>query len=355
MYNRFDFGIHPRECLEDLLKVTYNHNKSLKGHIDFLKEKINKLKELKNEKKLNLINTDLVDAKQNLLSKQNSIQNSNSIDNQSIKSFDSINSSLKIVEECMQRLQMKHNQSISQSDLSSTNLSNESNEKTNLNLNELLNCLQSVALDWQNLRSVRKCACGGSFEQTNNRFSNCWCCGLLLCCRCLDKRIKLPGLLFNDSESQSETEKNSNQSTNNNQIKENEALNNQKNEQLNNLTKYKVHPLEQLDQSLDHKSTNKLIEPIERTKPKTNNFKHPLEENENDELDVNSFEPIEPLELGIECDEDYFTKNANNLIDNLIDNSLANRNEIKNLLYDLVPVCASCYRQMNYQTIVKAN
>lgn len=357
MYNRFDFGIHPRECLTNLLTVTYNHTKSLEGHINYLKEKVQRLQQFKDKQhKLNLVDTDLVDAKQQLVTKQNSIES------QSIKSFDSINSSLKIVEECMQRLQMKHNLSRGQGDELDGREEN-GDCRIDVNLIELINSIQSVALDWQSMRSVRKCVCGGSFEQTNYPTTNCWSCGLVYCQRCLEKRIKLPGLLFGDRSTNDELE----QSSRHKQTTMNNELNNQKNEQMNNYVKlseqvgkYKVHPLEQLDQPLDQKLNSKqLIEPIESIVEQTRkvnnniNFKHhPLEILEDSAADEDSFEPIEPIELGIECEEEMKSRNDTdrngkcNVIQSANNRSDLVCNQTQSALYEFVPVCLSCYRQM---------
>lgn len=369
MYNRFDFGIHPRECLTDLLSVTYNHTKSLEGHINYLNEKIEQIQKLKNKQhRLNLVDTNLNDTKQNLLTKQNSMGS------QSIKSFDSINSSLKIVEECMQRLQLKHDQTKEQMN-DSTYLDNsgdkrDNDNKVDINLIELINCIQSVALDWQNVRrnsnsSVRKCICGISFEQTNYRTTiNCWSCGLLYCCRCIEARIKLPGLLFNNENIKSNSDqpnlrdesnlmKLDHHSNETNSITINDVSsinkqtidqqNNEKNKRMNN--KYKVHPLEQLDQQIDQKLTKQLIEKEQKIvqTSKINSSKiYPLERILNDEEEDEGFEPIE---LGIECDDEK-TENIISTAD-LVN---GNRHTKSNLIYEYLPVCSACYRQ-----IVKVN
>ena len=365
MYNRFDFGIHPRECLTDLLTVTYNHTKSLEGHISFLKQKIDQIQLLKDaNQKQSSSNLNLNDTKQN------------SIENQSIKSFDSINSSLKIVEECMQRLQLKHNQT-KQDELLDGKTSNDF--KIDLNLIELLNnCIKSVALDWQTVRTTRKCAsCGSSLEQLN-RTSNCWCCGFLHCCRCIEKRIRLPGHLFSNSNNavvdnlddemklvKLDHVKNKQQTIEEDQKKVNQQKN-ERNEQMNNhqvnyirineqktdQMKYKVHPLEQqLDQQIDQ--NNLQTKQQNEQAKKLNNFKlHPLEALDNDDDnddeeddEEDDFEPIDPIELGIECEEA-------NEINCIIQNDDENANLIigsqtnNKSIYEYVPVCSKCYRKM---------
>src|SRR5690606_29638301 len=40
LYNRFDFGVHPRESCEDLVSMTYNHIRNLQGHILYLEQAI---------------------------------------------------------------------------------------------------------------------------------------------------------------------------------------------------------------------------------------------------------------------------------------------------------------------------
>lgn len=372
MYNRFDFGIHPRECLTDLLTVTYNHTISLEGHINYLKQKIEQIQQLKDQqRKLNLVETNLADTKQALLTKQNSIEC------QSIKSFDSINSSLKIVEEVMQRLQQKHNLSkqSNESDSSEDRLdekdgrsesgrsaglkqpANESDSRVDINLIELINCMQSVALDWQNgRRGAGKCVCGNPFEQANNRTSaNCYSCGLLYCNRCIEKRVKLPGHLFDapsDGQSSGDGRAEPEQRTNDDDVKldhpDNEPIinkptidqaNNEKNAQLNN--RYKVHPLEQLDQPTDHqKPVKALVEKqVEQTKSSENSFRtHPLEDldENNTPEDEEEDEGFEPLELAVECEESAENDDQAAVLANGADRAS----------YEYVPVCLSCYRQM---------
>lgn len=383
MYNRFDFGIHPRECLTDLLTVTYNHTISLEGHINYLKHKIEQIQQLKDKQhKLNLVETNLAETKQSLLTKQNSIES------QSIKSFDSINSSLKIVEEVMQRLQMKHNlskQSNESTDSSEDRLDERGSERAasrtsdkqptndscvDINLIELINCMQSVALDWQSVRrGASKCVCGNSFEQTNNRTSsNCYSCGLMYCNRCIEKRVKLPGHLFGAESKSGDSRK---ESTSESQARTNDVdakldradnnepiinkptidqANNEKNEQLNN--RYKVHPLEQLDQQADSKQAGskpvdkQLIEnrlqQVERTGKSGRNMRHPLEvlaTVDNDEEEEDEDEGFEPLEVAVECEEIAEHDDAAGLANGTGQAS-------RSLLYEYVPVCLSCYRQM---------
>lgn len=358
MYNRFDFGIHPRECLTDLLTVTYNHTISLEGHINFLKAKIEQIQQLKEQqRKLNLVETNLADTKQALLSKQSSI------DNQSVKSIDA---SLKIVEEVMQRLEAKHrlsklqsNESDSGDRLDEKDARSESglgqpvnDGRVDINLIELINCMQSVALDWQSVRrGAGKCVCGNSFEQTNSRTNaNCYCCGLLYCNRCIEKRVKLPGHLFdvpNGDKSRAERR------TSDGDVKldqpDNEPAiinkptidqaNNERNEQLNN-SRYKVHPLEQLDQPTDQKPA-KVEKPVEPSKRSENSFRmhHPLEDLDDDANntpeDEEEDEGFEPLELAVECEESTESDDAAGLA-----------NGVSRASYEYVPVCLSCYRQM---------
>lgn len=408
MYNRFDFGIHPRECLTDLLTVTYNHTKSLEGHINYLRSKIDQIKQLKDQKhRFNLIDANLIDKKQQLFTKQNSIES------QSIKSFDSINSSLKIVEECMSRLQMKHNQQSTfnyDNDDDDKNDDRKDQKKIDINLIELINSMQSVALDWQNIRNVKKCVCGGSFEQTNFQTTNCWGCGLVYCCRCLEKRIKLPGLLFSENDDQIDMIDNLDQNEQMNRSKKkminkqtiNDELNNQKNEQMNyvqmdeRINKFKKHPLEplepleRLDESLVQEKINTLnsinnrslidqSSVIEQTDENLvnsdGNFKHhPLEILDDD---------FEPIEVGIDCEKKFVCKNdfmnecqndcrnddhncesnwiaideidkqsikkngKTNSIQTSIDQSdliEIDANQTKSLTYEFVPVCLACYR-----------
>ncbi|KAF8781398.1 Myotubularin-related protein 8 like protein [Argiope bruennichi] len=57
---------------------------------------------------------------------------------------------------------------------------------------QLLEELDSVALEWKTLRNVRECICSTPFDHFSRKF-HCWSCGDVFCVRCIDKRISLKG------------------------------------------------------------------------------------------------------------------------------------------------------------------
>lgn len=52
--------------------------------------------------------------------------------------------------------------------------------------------MESVAVEWESLRYVTECQCGFPFDQTTPR-SHCYSCGKLHCVRCIDRKLVLPG------------------------------------------------------------------------------------------------------------------------------------------------------------------
>lgn len=153
--------------------------------------------------------------------KENDVQSSSSHE-----SFDSINSPLRIVQECMRRLQQQQEfrdrerllDDLNGQDSGQDSSSKEDNLVDNLKedfvnydsipssdtiennfeddsdpVNELVSSLKTVALDWQSLRNARECkTCQVLFNSSNVRY-HCWACGRIYCVRCIKKKMVLPG------------------------------------------------------------------------------------------------------------------------------------------------------------------
>ncbi|XP_025016172.1 myotubularin-related protein 6 isoform X2 [Tetranychus urticae] len=229
MYNRFDVGIHPRESNEDLITVTYKHIQSLEEHIRFLQENIKaqeeKMKATAPTTRQN--SSDLFQGNgDDELNKLSYLGDS----------FDSVDSPLRIVQECMMRLQAHHDARLAaekeaaeqdgSDETSSSSLDKEeynstenispvekqSHENTKEETNEeedyvkqIVSCMESVALDWQSLRNSKEChTCSYDFAESNVRF-HCWACGLIFCIRCIKKKMVLPGHRLNENEPTSTT------------------------------------------------------------------------------------------------------------------------------------------------------
>ncbi|GFV60258.1 myotubularin-related protein 8 [Trichonephila clavipes] len=62
----------------------------------------------------------------------------------------------------------------------------------NSGFSQLMEELDSVALEWKTLRNVRECICSTPFDHFSRKF-HCWSCGDVFCIRCIDKRIPLKG------------------------------------------------------------------------------------------------------------------------------------------------------------------
>lgn len=181
-----------------------------------------------------IVNQEEIASSKNYLMKQESFGSSrfsdNDDENDAISSsphdsFDSINSPLRIVQECMRRLQLQQdfrdreqqilddsNGQDSGQDSSSKddNLVDKQNDEVQNEItepcdivnelendadlvNELVNCLKTVALDWQSLRNARECkTCQTAFNSSTQRY-HCWGCGKLYCLRCIKKKMVLPG------------------------------------------------------------------------------------------------------------------------------------------------------------------
>lgn len=71
-------------------------------------------------------------------------------------------------------------------------------------VNQLVSCMESVALDWQSFRNSKECrTCFYIFNESNARF-HCWACGQIFCIRCIKKKMILPGHRLNQQQLTSE-------------------------------------------------------------------------------------------------------------------------------------------------------
>nr|XP_027195785.1 myotubularin-related protein 6-like [Dermatophagoides pteronyssinus] len=216
LYNRFETGVHPRDFLEDILRAKYHHIDQLRKHITFLEKYLEQHQKPKENG-------------------QTKFRPLGSID------LDEIDRPLKVVEQCMQRLEMQHEQNL-KDQLSNKNCNelemekcsvvddddetNENNrifsnqspiprpnslklENNNNNQDVLINdehepkdCLSLpmdqviqdcsiISLNWQSFQNLKNCTCSTPLEPYSTRL-HCFACGHIFCIRCIDKRCNIP-------------------------------------------------------------------------------------------------------------------------------------------------------------------
>ena len=132
-------------------------------------------------------------------------------------SFDSVDSPLRVVQECMARLQTEYESHEQQSSSPEDeqvpvkfshplelNYDVQSNAKAamepnapieqeeGLEIEELMEAAETVALDWKSCRNSKECSCSFVFDAGSRR-THCWSCGDIFCVRCIEKKIILPG------------------------------------------------------------------------------------------------------------------------------------------------------------------
>ena len=165
LYNRFENGVHPRHSLTEILLTSHNHITSLENHIRYLEQKLSVL-ERRSEPTPKLFTT----AANGSTETENRI---GSLD------LDEIDSPLKVVEESINRLER-------------INIDGSLDNDVFVSDAQLKSEMETVALDWQSLHSVKECNCSTPFEPFGTKI-NCHTCGQMFCVRCIDKRIPLPG------------------------------------------------------------------------------------------------------------------------------------------------------------------
>ncbi|XP_055935036.1 myotubularin-related protein 6-like isoform X3 [Argiope bruennichi] len=169
MYNRFENGVHPREPLGDMLVAAKDHISSLEDHILQLQKRISQFKAA-----LNHAETPSKDM------------DSSMVDSGLAEDFKKKLDSGKIFSAG----------DVADSGFENGNINNENDSPDGSNGNsifsQLLEELDSVALEWKTLRNVRECICSTPFDHFSRKF-HCWSCGDVFCVRCIDKRISLKG------------------------------------------------------------------------------------------------------------------------------------------------------------------
>ncbi|CAB0035156.1 unnamed protein product [Trichogramma brassicae] len=140
LYFRFENGVHPRESVEDVLTVASNHITCLEDHVKSLVKKINSVNQL------NSINHTEVAS------------NKNESDIENVKS--------NPVEDKIKQL------------------TSDTMSKNKLDIKELVTELNAVALEWKSIKSINDCKCGTTFDAFNKKY-HCWCCGNVVCQRCM--------------------------------------------------------------------------------------------------------------------------------------------------------------------------
>lgn len=130
------------------------------------------------------------------------LRNGDILNNTSID-FDEIDSSLRVVQECMERLERSSfGEDKSQPDASDVEAcagdldtddgGTGSAELLSSAVGDLMVELDSVALDWESFRTKKECSCSTTFDHFGRKL-HCHTCGQVFCIRCIDKKIALPG------------------------------------------------------------------------------------------------------------------------------------------------------------------
>lgn len=75
-------------------------------------------------------------------------------------------------------------------------LSSEFDATVKFDLNRLLSDIDTVAINWQSSRNIffTECLCGGQPFDLFAPKNHCYCCGKIYCARCTDRKLNLPGL-----------------------------------------------------------------------------------------------------------------------------------------------------------------
>ncbi|KAG8191986.1 hypothetical protein JTE90_002256 [Oedothorax gibbosus] len=166
MYNRFENGVHPREPLGDMLVAAKDHISSLEDHALQLQKRISQLRATLGHSETIGGDSSMVDS--GLAEDFNKKLDTSRIFKASGDVIDS---------------------GFGNDSLNNGNLSPEGSNST---FSQLLEEMDSVALDWKTLRNVRECICSTPFDHFSRKF-HCWSCGDVFCIRCCDKRIPLKG------------------------------------------------------------------------------------------------------------------------------------------------------------------
>ncbi|OTF76553.1 hypothetical protein BLA29_010088 [Euroglyphus maynei] len=145
--------------------------------------------------------------------------------------LDEIDRPLKVVEQCMQRLEMQHEQNLKDQEKQSIKHCNdleksplEMNENRNespiprpnslklennieddvvndeqdepedslsLSMDEVIQDCSIISLNWQSFQNLKNCTCSTPLEPYSTRL-HCFACGNIFCIRCIDKRCNIP-------------------------------------------------------------------------------------------------------------------------------------------------------------------
>ncbi|CAD5119202.1 DgyrCDS7837 [Dimorphilus gyrociliatus] len=171
MYQRWDFGIQPRENVADTVNALKEHIFSLKEHTKLLETRIGTL--------CNLLNKEEEKIKDSI----SMISSSESMD------F----STLQILDESISG---PATPSLTSPDESESGFEESSFIHSSslecLQVGNLINELRSVAVDWRSLRSTQCFSCTAPLYH-NNKKNHCWRCGSLFCERCIGRAHSLPG------------------------------------------------------------------------------------------------------------------------------------------------------------------
>lgn len=175
MYNRFENGVHPREDLGDILVATKDHISSLEDHVQLLEKRIGQLKTALGQP----------------------VTPSKDVDDSLTDSglADDLSSTLQLQKLSNDSGDHKDVMDSGYIDNQDRNSSVDNSPEQNFDctvLTQLIDEMESVALEWKTFRNVHECICSTPFDHFSRKF-HCWSCGDVFCVRCIDKRIALQG------------------------------------------------------------------------------------------------------------------------------------------------------------------
>ncbi|KAH9526993.1 complexed with cef1p [Dermatophagoides farinae] len=214
LYNRFETGVHPRDFLEDILRAKYHHIDQMRKHITFLENYLAQKQQQQQQQQ----------PKENGGEPQK-FRPLGSID------LDEIDRPLKVVEQCMQRLVMQHEQNLKDQQqqcidedekskssldtnenrtvdnqspiprpnslkLGNNNIQDDEHNETeedclSMPLEQVVQDCSIISLNWQSFQNLKNCSCSTPLEPYSTRL-HCFACGHIFCVRCLGERCTIP-------------------------------------------------------------------------------------------------------------------------------------------------------------------
>ncbi|XP_058791089.1 myotubularin-related protein 6 [Phymastichus coffea] len=148
LYFRFENGVHPRESCEDFLLTLNNHISAMEDHVKFLTKRVNSIGQFNS-----LNNIDISPSKLKL-------------------DYENLKKSFK--------------------DKLNDFANNTEDEKNKSDIEQLINEIKVISLEWKLSRNMNECKCGTTFDAFNKKY-HCWSCGNIVCHRCMGINSILAG------------------------------------------------------------------------------------------------------------------------------------------------------------------